>query len=234
MRILKVSQDDKLLASWKLDFAPQALDVRKDGSIIVGGNGKVAIFDANGTVKAAGAVPGKRAVSAVAHTGDDVFVCSYGDAGFAVYRMKDDLKDPKRIIANLSGCCGQMDIRAHGQYLYAAENTRFSIGKYDLGGKKLADFIHNDAKKQDHYGEGCCEPKNICFAPDGTILTAASGQMEVKRYDSNGKFLGAVAKLPDADGSCVRVTLGVSRDGSRVYMLDTSTNTVRLLRQTAR
>ena len=55
--------------------------------------------------------------------------------------------------------------------------------------------------------------------------------MEVKRYTADGKYIGAVGKLPDADGSCVRVTLGVSKDGSRVYMLDTSSNCVRLLKE---
>jgi sugar lactone lactonase YvrE len=230
-RILKLSPDDKLLAAWKVAFPPQSMDVRKDGSVLVGGNGSVAILDTDGTVKVKGTVPGKRAISAVAHSGDEVFVCVAGDAGFAVYRMKDDLKTPRRIIANLSGCCGQLDIRAYGQFVYAAENTRFSIGKYDFNGKKVADYVHSDPKKDDYYGEGCCEPKNICFAPDGTIYTAASGQMEVKRYTADGKYIGAVGKLPDADGSCVRVTLGVSKDGSRVYMLDTSSNCVRLLKE---
>lgn len=228
-KVVKVSPDDKLLATWTIPFQPEALDVRTDGCVLVGGHGKIALLDASGNVKATGNVPGGRSVTAIAHEGSDVFVCAQGETGFAVYRMKDDFTAPKRIIGALSGCCGQMDIRVHKGFLYAAENTRFSVGKYSLDGKKVADFVHSDSKKPAYYGEGCCEPKNLCFGPDGTIYTGASGKMEVKRYGLDGKFLGDVGHLPDSDGSCVRVTLGVSKDGKRVYILDTGNNVVRLV-----
>lgn len=229
--VLKVSPDDRLLATWPLKFKPQAITVRKDGSVVVAGHGSIAILDPSGEVKVSGKVPSNRSVTAVAAEGSDVFVCAHGETGFVVYRIEDDLKEPRRIINNLAGCCGQMDIAAYRGHLYAAENTRFSVGKYTFDGKKVADFVHSDAKKADYYGDGCCEPKNLCFGPDGSIYTAASGQMEVKRYSPDGKFLNAVGQLPDADGSCVRVTVRVTKDASRVYILDTSTNLIRLLKQ---
>jgi sugar lactone lactonase YvrE len=230
-KLLKVSPEDRLLAAWTTPFRPEAVDVRSDGAILVGGDGQVAVLNPDGTVRTTGKLPSRRPVSAITHSGSDVFVCVQGQTGFAVYRMKDNLKEPQRIISNLSGCCGQMDIRAHGGFLYAAENTRFAIGKYALDGKLIARYVHSDSRKPEYYGEGCCEPKNLCFAPDGTILTAASGKMEVKRYAPDGKFLGAVGALPDADGSCVRVTLGVSKGGKRIYILDTANSVVRMLKR---
>jgi len=230
-KIIRVSPDDRLLASWNVDFPPQAVDVRQDGTILVGGHSVIALLHPDGAVKKTGKIGQDRTITAITHSGSDVFVCVSGDAGFAVYRMTDDLTAPKRIISGLSGCCGQLDIRAYDGHIYVAENTRFTVGKYTFDGKKVASYTHNDPKKPSYYGEGCCEPKNICFGRDGTLYAAASSPMEVRRYRADGTFLGKVGKLPDADGSCVRVTLGVSKDSSRVYILDTANNVIRLIPQ---
>lgn len=228
-RVLKVSRDDELLRKWELDFPPEAIESRADGTIIVGGHGHVVVMGSDGTIQRRGKVPGARSVTAVASWQGGIFVCVGGDAGFSLYRFKDDLTEPRRVISGLSGCCGQLDFRIHDGHIYIAENTRFSISKYTLDGKKVAAYTHNDPKKPGHYGDGCCEPKNICFGPDGTIYAAASAPMEVRQYAADGKFLRLVGKLPDADGSCVRVTVGVTRDGARVYLLDTANNCIRLL-----
>lgn len=51
-KIRVYSQEGKLVETWKLDFAPQAIGLRKaDGNIFVGGEGKLARLNASGEVE---------------------------------------------------------------------------------------------------------------------------------------------------------------------------------------
>ena len=225
-----VSQDDRLLARWRVPFSPEVIDSREDGMFLVAGRGAVAILDSAGKVVRRGSLPAEHGVSSITHLGDDVFVCIDDSSGFSVLRLNGRLGERTRIISGLSGCCGQMDIHANKRSLYVAENARFAIMKYDRTGRKLAKYVHRDPKDSGYYGDGCCEPKNICFGSDGDIYAAASAQMVVKRYSMTGTYLNGVARVPNATGGCVRVTIALTPDRRKLYMLDTEKNVVRLLK----
>ena len=49
--ILAISPDGKPLAAWDVEMTPQALDVAEDGTVFVGGEGRLARLDADGTVQ---------------------------------------------------------------------------------------------------------------------------------------------------------------------------------------
>jgi sugar lactone lactonase YvrE len=229
--IVRATQDDQLLGRFKLAFAPQCIDCMADGSILVAGQGRIAVLDKDGKELRSGKVPNNASCTAITHWGDDIFVCASGASGFAIIRFGLDLKEPLRIVSGLSGCCGQLDICAREGGVYVALNSAFTIARYSREGRKISSFKHEDAKKPDYFGEGCCEPKNLTITPDGVIFAAASSPMLVNKYSLDGKFLGRAGKLADADGSCVKVTVGVTKDGSKLYMLDTSNSVVRLVKQ---
>jgi hypothetical protein len=64
---------------------------------------------------------------------------------------------------------------------------------------------------------------------NGDILAAESGPPTcIKRFSANGKFQGVVALVNNSKGDCVRVTVEVSQDGSRYYMLDTTRDAIRI------
>jgi DNA-binding beta-propeller fold protein YncE len=242
-----ISPGDKLVAEWKLDFAPQAVTFRPgDGAILVAGCGKVAAVDSTGKVTASGALPVppapkqggqsmppevqkqmaryNSADTAVASSGDDVFVCGRSNTGYAVYRLGRDLQDPKPIITGLRGCCGQMDVTAKDGVVYVAANCESKVQMYDREGKKTGAV---QKQKGDTFWNGCCEPKNVAIAPDGTIYVAESAQCSITHFAADGKFLGTVGAVKDIRG-CVRVTVAVAKDGKRIYMLDTDHNSVRV------
>jgi len=172
----------------------------------------------------------KRAVTGIAVTGDDLYVCcpmaeSYG---FAVWRMNLDLGKAKQIVENLRGCCGQMDIQATNGELWVPENARHQVTRYDRNGEELAKFGKRGRNSVDSFG-GCCEPKNIRFSGDGVIFTAESGPpMVVKKWSTEGEFLG-VAGIPSFQTGCVRVTVEVSKDGRFIYILNTGENQIHVL-----
>lgn len=242
-----VSPDDKLRTTWKLDFPPQAIERRADGSIVVAGGGKVALLGKAGKVKATGSLPVPEyertgiperdammarymeAATGVACTGDDVFVAARGKKGYSVYRFDSKLQQRKEILSGLRGCCGQMDIAAQGGALYVAANCNSKVIKYSRDGKILTSFGKRGRNADTCFG-GCCEPKNVCIGPDGNVYTAESFNGSVKHFTPDGKFLGVVAAAKGITG-CVRVSLGFSKDGSKLYMLDDRRNAIRVFRR---
>ncbi len=222
-----ITPDDKLKAVWKLDFAPEAVSWRAaDRAVLVAGSGRVAVLDARGQVKVSSELPqASKTATAVSASGDDVFVTVRANTGYAVFRLDSNLANPKRILSGLRGCCGQMDVMAYGDTVYVAANCNFEVGMYDREGKKKGAITK---PKGAAYFDGCCEPKNVCMGSDGALYVAESGRCAVHRFSTDGKHLGEVGVVKDI-GGCVRVTVAVSQDCSRVYMLDTVKNIVRVL-----
>lgn len=160
-------------------------------------------------------------VTGVATSGEDVFLAcpSTKDYSYVVYRLDKEFKHPKLIIEKLSGCCGQMDVQARDGKLWVAHNARHRVECHDRDGKLLANFGRLDRKAADGFG-GCCEPKNLRLLANGEVLCAESGPpVAVKRFTTDGKFLG-VAALPTFRMGCVRTTVDLSADGKRYFVLN--------------
>jgi hypothetical protein len=98
----------------------------------------------------------------------------------------------------------------------------------DREGKELSKFGTAGRVKAADFG-GCCEPKNLRVLPNGDILAAESGPPTcIKRFSANGKFKEVVALASGSKGDCVRVTVEMSPDGSRYYLLDTTRDAIRV------
>jgi hypothetical protein len=257
--------EGKVIERWPLESMPQAIAVRKDGTIYVAGDGRVLKLDAHGKVLASAPTPvagtavsigkdlestlkgqnrlnkqeieqtkkyleGRRKdVTGLAVTDQDVFVAcpSPNDYTYQVHRFDADLKDSHLVVEKLRGCCGQMDIQARDGKLWIPHNARHQVECCDREGKPVSHFGNKGRVKPQDFG-GCCEPKNLRFAPNGDVLAAESGPPTcIKRFTPEGKFLNVVA-LPKMKGDCVRVTVEVSPDGTRFYLLDTEKDAIRV------
>jgi hypothetical protein len=165
-----------------------------------------------------------RTINGIAVSKKDVYiVCGESKGfGFAIWRMSHDFKEPKQVMGNVSGCCGQMDIQADGDDFLLAENTRYQFSRYDREGKKIGSWgkgMSVAVGKEppcDCYG-GCCNPMNLRVV-GGDILTAESEGV-IKRYTAKGDFIGTVAKSP-LSGGCKNVAVAATPDGSKVFFCD--------------
>ena len=226
-----ITPGDKLVSTLKLDFIPQAVHAASDTLVYVGGHGKVAKVDETGKVAktldtATLALP-RSYITSITSTDKQLFVAMRGKAGYSVYRFGHDLGAGKEIITRLRGCCGQMDVTAHGGNLWVAENGRHRVVKYDLDGKQLAAWGKRDRTGKNGFS-GCCNPMNLCIGPGGAVYTAESGLSVIKRFTPGGEFLGVVAQTT-AGKACKHVRLAVNADGSRVYVVDVNNNVIRVL-----
>ena len=169
-------------------------------------------------------------VTGLAVTEQDVFMAvpAPGDFTYRVYRFSHNLQEPKLVVEKLRGCCGQMDIQAHEGKLWIPHNARHTVESRDRDGKELSKFGKAGRVKAADFG-GCCEPKNLRVLPNGDILAAESGPPTcIKRFSPDGKFKQVIAVVQDTKGDCVRVTVEMSPDGQRYYMLDTTRDAIRV------
>jgi len=132
------------------------------------------------------------------------------------------------VVEKLRGCCGQMDIQAHDNKLWIPHNARHCVECRDREGKEVSKFGTSGKVKPKDFG-GCCEPKNLRILSNGDILAAESGPPTcIKRFSADGKFKEVVALAGNSKGDCVRVSVEMSADGKRYYMLDTTRDVIRV------
>ncbi len=165
-----------------------------------------------------------RIINGIAVSEKDVFVATGETAGYgyAIWRMDLDLKNPKKVLGDIGGCCGQMDIQTQGTDLLVAENTKHQFARYDRDGKSIGSFGKRagvgGAVDPECFG-GCCNPMNLRAVGDkGDILTAESEGI-VKRFSAEGKFLGNLGQVNIA-GGCKNVAVAANKDASKVYFCD--------------
>lgn len=228
--VLVLSPDGKPAARWALPFAPQSACAHDADTLYVGGQGQVARLDRTGkvlkTVEVAAGEAKAGGIAAIATSGQDVFVAAHVGFSFAVIRFTADLGEPKLIVERLRGCCGQMHVVAKDGVVYAAENARHRVVRFDREGKELGAWGRASRTDPDGFGS-CCNPMNVCFGPEGELYTSES-QGAVKRFTPEGKFLGLVG-TPRLGGGCLNVSVAVSADASRVFVLDTDAGAIRVL-----
>jgi len=162
-----------------------------------------------------------RRISGIAVNDNDVFICCQPPTGygFQVWRGDLNLENFKMIVPSLRGCCGNMDIQAHGDRLYAAENSRKKVVVFDRDGEKQVMWGDSGRDGTGLNFGSCCNPMNIRFDQDGNVLTSESNVGIIKRFTPEGEFLGRVGKVKIIPG-CKHVAIGVADQGKKVYMLD--------------
>jgi len=159
-------------------------------------------------------------IRCIAVSDQDVFITTrmVKGYGFAVWRMGHDLNEPKQIVGNLSGCCGQMDVECCKGCIFVAENSRKRVSKYDREGKLIAHF-GKDARADAVSGFGsCCNPMNVAFNAQGDVFTSESDG-QVKRFSPDGKFIEFVG-LAKVQPGCKNSAIGLSPDGEKIYYID--------------
>ena len=173
-----------------------------------------------------------RQVRAVSADRDAAFVVvpEASGYGYAVWRLDGRLENPTKIVSQLVGCCGQMDVQVFGDRLAIAANRKHCVDLVDFTGAAVGSVGQRaSGRAADATGGfgGCCNPMNTCRAPDGSLLTSESDGT-VKRFEADGTFVEVVGKAKVRAG-CKNSAIAIEPDGSRLYYLDVEHGTVIIL-----
>jgi hypothetical protein len=231
-RVLKLDSAGKLLASGASPVASEPIVMNKEVEDMVKEMAKQNSRPYNQELaQMKTSLESRRSdVTGIAATDEDIFIAtpSATDFTYRIYRFDHELKSPKLVVEKLRGCCGQMDVQAHAGKLWIPHNARHAVENLDRDGKELSKFGNAGKVKPSDFG-GCCEPKSLRVLANGDLLAAESGPPTcIKRFTADGKFKEVVALVPNTKGDCVRVTVEMSPDGKRYYMLDTTRDAIRI------
>jgi hypothetical protein len=256
-QIKVINSRGTLIRSIKPGFAPEAIDVAPNGTIYCGGEGQLAILDQCGRVARTVPVPDEAAskiasrrramsrplrISGIAVSPSDVFVAfgsgwSLGSKS-KLFRFDRDLSNPQLLAEGLRGCCQRCDIVTLNGIAYLAENSAHRVVSYNRGGEILSKWGARSRTDVEGFG-ACCNPMNLCFDARGVLYTAESGLGRVKRYTTDGKYLGLVGyvgverftKAGRMAASCSNIAIAVTPGASRVYVMDYKNNLIRVLQK---
>lgn len=175
------------------------------------------------------AIERAKQIHRVAVAEDAVYLVTNQESGygFAVWRLSPDLEAPERILHDLAGCCGQMDVQAVEGGLAIAENSRHHVRIVDQDGEPIRTFgAVSRADIATGFG-GCCNPMNTCRDGQGGLLTSESNGV-VKRYSLDGTFHEVVG-VAEVVAGCKNSSIGLSADGATLYYLDIQNGTIVVL-----
>lgn len=147
--------------------------------------------------------------------------------GYSIYRLDHDLENPKVVVKNVGGCCGQLDIQSDGENLMIAENTSFKVAMFNRDGKRIGDFGKRGRDQEDGFGS-CCNPMNVRCCENGEILTAESSIGDIKRFSKDGEFLGLVGRA-SVGGGCKHVAIGWDSERNWHFMMNQDKSSVAVL-----
>lgn len=247
----------KQVATIKPGFGPEAINVAANGTIYCGGKGQLAKLDKSGRALKTAPVPEniastiaskrramsrKPRISGIAVCGEDVFVAfgsgwSLGSKS-KLFRFDLELENPQLLAEGLRGCCQRCDIVARDGVLYLAENSAHRVVLFDREGEVRGKWGARSRTELQGFG-ACCNPMNLSFDSSGVLYTAESGIGRVKRYSTDGKFLGLVGhvgvqrftRAGPLAASCSNIAIAVAPDGGRVYVMDYKNNLIRVLQK---
>jgi WD40 repeat protein len=167
-----------------------------------------------------GMLNSKKRIASISTDGAHTFVATGATVGYGydIWKMSNDFSQGEQIVTGLRGCCGQMDAKCCEEGIYVAENSRHRVVCFDQDGEQKLEWGKSDRTGIDGF-TSCCNPMNVCFSSNGDVFTAESTTGRIKRFSADGELLAYVGDVKLVPG-CKNVSIDVSSDGSRVYMLD--------------
>ena len=237
----------KPLPKIKLTSEPRCLAVAHDGTIYLGIQDHIEVYNDQGKKLAAWESLGDKAVlTAVAVGKNDVFVTDAGNRVVVRYDKSGRLlsfigkKDPDRNIPGFNVPSPYFDLAIAPDGLLRVVNPgNLMIEAYTFDGDREFWWGKPSTNSIDGFS-GCCNPVNFALLPnDEGFVTAEKGLTRIKIYDPAGKFVGVVAG-PETFAEHDRILSGKGQGNleggldvavdsqNRVLVLDPLTDEIRI------
>jgi len=171
IRVLR--PDGSLVATWKVDFTPRALAAGKDGTVFVGGDGRLAKLDAGGKVLLAVDAPNLA----------DFMPAEQAEKKDGPGTQAPDESQRAALLAaaRMRALVSGIAVADQDLFVVARASTGFAVYRMDHS-------FGNAAKIVDGL-RGCCGQMDIQTC-DGDLYVAENGRFRVARFDRDGNLLG--------------------------------------------
>lgn len=145
-----------------------------------------------------------RAINTISVSGQDVYVVTGESAGYgyAVWRLDHELQDSTKVLSELRGCCGQMDVFANGDELFVAENTSHRVGRYSRDGELLGTI-----------GQRLAPQPRLQVKAVVKLKTRVASENEAEEAPAEGEEAPEAEAEVGFGGCCNPMNVCVGRDG---------------------
>ena len=224
--------------------AATCLAAGPDGTLYVGLKDHIAVFGADGALRARWGPDRREQGDGLAHytalavAEDRIFAADFREREVHVYNLTGELLQR---VGDFVIPSPYFDVALDGAgHLLAANTGEHRIEVYGPDGD-LMSWWGRFSNVEAAGFSGCCNPVSLALLPKGDVITAEKGLTRVKRYGSDGAFRGFVApaeafarhdrrvEAPDYDLTRVALDLAVDESG-RVVVLDPALAEIRIFR----
>ena len=222
------------VARFPVNGTPNSIALALDGTIFLGIRDHIEVLNNNGAVQAVWQSLGERAlITSIAADNDDIFVADAGNRVIVRYDRKGAIlgyigkKDEEKGIPGIVVPSPYLDVALDPDgRLWVVNPGRMGIESYRRNGNLITSW-YNASMKLDGFS-GCCNPAQIAFNPNGTIVTGEKGLKRVKIYDPiTEEYLELVAGSRDFTKAQSIRDLAVDANG-RILVLDPAESNIRI------
>lgn len=223
--VVVMSSAGKILSRIDLQGQVRCLAVDPDGTLYAGIDDHVEVFNPAGVRSDTWQLPEKTGLPAsIALRRENVYVTDAGNSLLLCYSKSG------RLISKLGGfvlfSSPVFDVAVDpDDYLWVVNPGGRELRKYSDDLEVLASW-QRVARTVDGFS-GCCNPTDIAFRSDGSIVTSEKFIVRVKLLSPEGKLLGVVAGPDDFAEGITHLDLAVDSK-NRILVLDADRRAVRV------
>jgi len=212
-----------LARQWSTSFPGICVTVRMNGTVFLGGEGRIASHASSGAAIDVWADAERFGrVTAIDFANEQILVADAADR--CIRRFDKDrqwLNDIGKA-TNTKGFLipnGHLDFSVdHAGIIHVCNPAAHRVERYTLDGTKIGQFGRFGGRKPEDF-PGCCNPTNLALSPEGHVVVTEKAEPRLKVYDAEGDLLAYVG--PEAfDANCKNMDVAVDADG-RIYVIDT-------------
>ena len=216
--------DGEFVCGWRTERPGYCVAVRADGTVYVGEEGQIEVFEPDGRRREVWRDPERLGlVTAIGFAGEDVVIADTQARCLRRYdqrgNWRSDLGKDNRMKGFLvPNRYLDFAVDARG-VIHAANAGMHRVQRFSVDGELLGEFGRFDGVDPAGF-PGCCNPTNIALTPRGQIVVTEKAGPRVKVYDAHGELVAVVADN-DFDPNCKNMDVVVdSRE--RIYVIDTT------------
>jgi hypothetical protein len=196
--ILILTKEGKKITQFATDITATALAISEDKTIYAAFESHIATYSSTGKLlKEWPAFEKKSYITSLAISKTIIFVADAELEEVHEYKTDGTLirsigsKDKKKVDSFILPSYFFDVAIASDNTLWAANTGKHKLVSFNADGSLRSSWGETSAAVEDFCG--CCNPSHFAILKDGSFITAEKGIPRVKKYNSAGKFVGAIA-----------------------------------------